>query len=647
MAKTILAYTSFDKVTKTITFPAATFDVKNLYTVINKTSNVLLYAPTIMGLGYTSFTSTTLVLEIDTNIGTIANTDELMILYEVSSVSGSSGGDASSANQVTGNASLSSIDTKTPSLGQAVAASSVPVVLTAAQIAALTPPAAIADFNLEATQVAVKNSIASVDTKLTSQATSTKQDTGNTSLNSIDSKIPTLGQALAGSSTPVVLTAAQIATLTPPSAITGYSLEATQALVKAKTDNLDVLLSTRLKPSDTLAAVGAINSALPAGTNNIGSVVDTVVDLITTGNITTQNLVSSGTATANSAVLSGVLNGAGIASIQVTGIYTGVLSLQGTVDGTTWVTFGGTPFLNISTGTFLATITSALQSIFQVECGGFNQIRITGLAAITGTATITIRVSRANTMVAIDTALPAGTASIGAVTVASTTITSIVPGSGSTNLGKAKASAAGATDTGIALLPQRTDNLAAQGAAGQYVLAQADKVGATYTRSVFTGKRTYSASMVVTPAVAATDIVQIIGSASTTVSISRITISGTQTTGGMVRFILTKRSTANTGGTFTFPNLVPHDSTDTSATIVISNYTANPSTIGTLVGNVKQQFIPFSTVTATTKNIYTFEFADKGKPIVLNGVAQVLAINLNGVTVAGGSINVDIEFTED
>ena len=460
MAKTILAYSSFNKVTKTITFPAATFDVKNLYAVINKTANVLLYAPTVSGCGYLSFTSTTLVLEIDTNIGTIANTDELMILYEVSSTSG---GDASSANQVlqttalnsilselqnsiafsetvwydvaiptnfyvrgvnidqttgtqtiswknplgtvvsitgltlvqaiasadfefntveriaiaagtgysigdyiresnifnmntatlvatiwnnltlntvlgtvptlanvpvndsyatkanqaaqvtlataantkidTGNTSLASVDTKIPALGQALAAASTPVVLTAAQMVALTPPAAIVGFNLEATQLLVKaktdnldvllstrtkpsdqqhaiidssalpsgaatsakqdtgnTSLASVDTKLSSQATAANQATEIASLANIDSKTPALGQALATASTPVVLTAAQITALTPPAAITGFNSEATQLLVKAKTDNLDVLLSTRLKPADTLAAVTQITN---------------------------------------------------------------------------------------------------------------------------------------------------------------------------------------------------------------------------------------------------------------------------------------------------------------------------------------------------------------------------------------------------
>jgi len=51
-------------------------------------------------------------------------------------------------------------------------------------------------------------------------ATAALQTTGNTSLASIDTKTPALGQALAASSVPVVLTAAQLATLTPPSSVT-------------------------------------------------------------------------------------------------------------------------------------------------------------------------------------------------------------------------------------------------------------------------------------------------------------------------------------------------------------------------------------------------------------------------------------------
>lgn len=153
-------------------------------------------------------------------------------------------GASTSAAQTTGNASLSSIDTKTPALGQALAAAAVPVVLTVIQQAALTPPVAIVGFALEA------GHLATIDTST--------------------AKIPSQGQALAAASMPVVLPAAQITTLTPPAAITGFATETT--------------LAGRLKPADTLAgvttvttvstvtAVTAITNALPAGTNTLGSV---------------------------------------------------------------------------------------------------------------------------------------------------------------------------------------------------------------------------------------------------------------------------------------------------------------------------------------------------------------------------------------
>jgi len=85
-----------------------------------------------------------------------SNTDDLLPVSSDNPIptsgGGGGGGDASAANQVTGNASLSSIDTKTPALGQALAAASTPVVLTAAQLSTLTPPAAITGFATSAKQ---------------------------------------------------------------------------------------------------------------------------------------------------------------------------------------------------------------------------------------------------------------------------------------------------------------------------------------------------------------------------------------------------------------------------------------------------------------------------------------------------------------
>jgi len=61
-------------------------------------------------------------------------------------------------------------------------------------------------------------------------------EAGNLALIKADvDKIPAQGQALAAASTPVVLTAAQVTTLTPPAAITGFALDATVGLAQGST----------------------------------------------------------------------------------------------------------------------------------------------------------------------------------------------------------------------------------------------------------------------------------------------------------------------------------------------------------------------------------------------------------------------------
>lgn len=153
-------------------------------------------------------------------------------------------------------------------------------------------------------------------------------------------------------------------------------------------------------------------------------------DLAATGSITTQNLVPAGTATAGSAVLSGSLAGFGTLAIQVTGTYTGALSLQATVDGTTWITLGGTPLININTGVNSATIASATVGIFQADIAGFKQARVTGLAAMTGTAVVSLQASAGSGVVALDAPLPAGSNQIGAVNLTQVNTTNIAVNNG-------------------------------------------------------------------------------------------------------------------------------------------------------------------------------------------------------------------------
>lgn len=81
-----------------------------------------------------------------------------------------------------------------------------------------------------------------------------------TDLAAMNAKVPALGQALNAASVPVVLTASQLTTLTPPAAITGFATAANQTTEIASLGNLDVALSTRLKPADTLAAVTTVGT---------------------------------------------------------------------------------------------------------------------------------------------------------------------------------------------------------------------------------------------------------------------------------------------------------------------------------------------------------------------------------------------------
>jgi hypothetical protein len=229
-------------------------------------------------------------------------------------------GASTAANQSTGNTSLSNIDTKTPALGQALAAASIPVVLTAAQQTALTPPAAITGYATSANQTTSNTTLASLLTELqlkadltetqpvsvaamplptgaatqttlaslltelqgkadlvetqpvsaatlplpTGAATAANQSTSNTSLSSIDTKTPALGQALSAASVPVVLTAAQITTLTPPAAITGFATAANQSTSNTTLASLLTELQGKADLAET-QPVSASSLPLPTG----------------------------------------------------------------------------------------------------------------------------------------------------------------------------------------------------------------------------------------------------------------------------------------------------------------------------------------------------------------------------------------------
>lgn len=161
-------------------------------------------------------------------------------------------------------------------------------------------------------------------------------------------------------------------------------------------------------------------------------------------------------------------------------------------------------------------------------------------------------------------------------------------------------------------------------------------------------KTTYSTGIMgIAPALTPTDIFTITGSASKTIRVLTLAISGIKTTAAQTDILAVKRSTANSGGTSAAATAVPHDSNNAAATATVLSYTANP-TLGTLVGNLRSRkvFIP-SSATATEGGVLVYEFGQLGQAVVLRGTDQVVAVNLNGVSQTGGSFNFAAEWTEE
>ncbi len=159
---------------------------------------------------------------------------------------------------------------------------------------------------------------------------------------------------------------------------------------------------------------------------------------------------------------------------------------------------------------------------------------------------------------------------------------------------------------------------------------------------------TYVASAGVTSAASATDIFNLKGSASRVVTVTSVECNGIATTAGVANLSLIKRSAANSGGTSTAPTVVPTNSGLPAGTAALLAYTANP-TVGTVVGTVgaKTLGMPLATGGGAPSALWNFVSDQFNQPVVLNGVAESLSVNGNGVTLpAGAVLNCTFTWTE-
>lgn len=209
-------------------------------------------------------------------------------------------------------------------------------------------------------------------------STSAAQTTGNNSVASIDTKTPALGQALAAASVPVVLTAAQLSTLTPLTSVT---------VTQGTGTNLHTVVD-----SGTLTAVTAITNALPAGTNVIGHVIaDSGSTTAVSGNVTVvqgtgSNLhavIDSGTTTVTQATgtnLHAVIDSGAITSTNNNGAGASAVNIQ---DGGNSITVDGTITANAGTGNF--TVVQSTAANLNATVTGTTSVTATTLV-VTGTA---------------------------------------------------------------------------------------------------------------------------------------------------------------------------------------------------------------------------------------------------------------------
>jgi hypothetical protein len=125
------------------------------------------------------------------------------------------------------------------------------------------------------------------------------------------------------------------------------------------------------------------------------------------GNITAQNVADPNgpNVTVGSTVTLPLNRGAfDTAAIQVTGTYTGILTVQVTIDGTNWISLAATTsIINMATAAQSATIASAAVGMWQLDVSSCVGVRVTALAAVTGTAVVTLVAGSGNGVVGIDT----------------------------------------------------------------------------------------------------------------------------------------------------------------------------------------------------------------------------------------------------
>lgn len=299
---------TFVPASKTINLSGiASFSVDKLYAIVNVTANQLIYAVGQPKFGFVSVAGTTVTLVYNT--ASMNAADNLMILYDTSVTYLADG----AGNLITSTSNALDVNLKTSSITlpvsgtfwqttQPVSIASMPITPVTGTFWQATQPVS---GTVAATQSGTWNitNVSGTVSLPTGASTSALQTTGNTSLSSIDTKTPALGQALMAASSPVTIASNQSAI-----PVSGTFWQATQPV--SGTVSANATLS-----AETTKIIGTVNVAASqtiAVTQATGTNLHTIVD---SGSVT-----ATISGTPNVAVTSSTLpTGAATSALQTTG----------------------------------------------------------------------------------------------------------------------------------------------------------------------------------------------------------------------------------------------------------------------------------------------------------------------------------------
>jgi hypothetical protein len=317
--------------------------------------------------------------------------------------------------------------------------------------------------------------------------------------------------------------------------------------------------------------------------------------------------------------------------LEVQGTWVGTILMEGSNDsGANWKSFS---VVLPSPAAFSSAGVTSNGYYRTLGVGSFKWIRARMNPYTSGTAVVTLRASVGPDVVGVVQSNPANLAT----------------GSWYNNSGTQVEGTADSSGNQIVNAQGKANSAVQAFSVGTSNPLQTDLRGAQLTVPLDGMRATYSASFGISPATTATDIFTIGGSGSKTIRILQVEMWPSETTAALKQIFLVVRSSANSGGTSSAGVAVPFDSNSPAATAPITIYSANPTSLGALVGSIRSANMNIGPGTTTDpETLVRWDFGNNsGQAVVLRGTSQFLAMNLNSITFTGGSIYVSVTWTEE